>query len=93
MEKIKFGNYALIKMDVQEYNETYDCNAQEVLADYVKQVAWVEKYDDNGELTAMSMENMYVLEGGSLGFTSRGVLIEDADLSTCMEVIMWLEEL
>lgn len=92
METMRFGKYALIKMDVQEYNAKYECNMQERFGYDLQYIMWVEKYDSKGELIAMSEENMLVFEGNVFGYTSRG-LLEEAELGTCLEVIGWLEKL
>lgn len=92
MEKLIFGNFALIKMEVQEYDEMYACAMQEVYGQELEYVAWIEQYDDNGNIVGMSEENMLIFEDGTLAYTSRGYMCK-ANFYTCLRVILSIEEL
>ena len=92
MEKIKLGNFALIKMGVREYDEAYEADMQALCRKDLESIVWIEKYDENGDIVAMSAENMFVFADKTFAHTSRHACCE-ANLYTCLEAISWMEEL
>lgn len=91
MEKITLGNCALVKMEVQEYDKTYECDMEDLYGQELEYVAWVEKYDNEGNIVGASMESMLIYKNGTFAYTSRGYA-QECKLHEALEVILWIEE-
>ena len=92
MEKIKFGHLTMCKMGVEEYNNAYEADVEEQYGENLKELAWMEKYDNNGEVVACSMELMLIFGDNTFAYTSRG-FAQKSDLAYAFEAILWMEEL
>lgn len=96
MEKLALGNFVLCKMDVQEYDKAYEANTQEQYGEDVAYIAWIEQYateeHTQDSILAMSDENMLILKDGTFAHTGRGRAFR-ADFWTCINVILYMEEL
>lgn len=88
--KIKLGNFVLRKMDAQEYSKTYDVNVQEQYGKTIKSIVWLEQYNKQGELIAMSSENLLIYRNCVFAYTSRHTQVR-ASILECLKVIKCME--
>lgn len=88
--KIKLGKFVLRTMGANAYNKKYDANVQEQYGKNIRHIVWLEQYNKQGELVAMSEDCMLIFKNCTFAYTSRHAYFE-ANIFECFNVIKYME--
>ena len=91
MDKIRLGNFALIKMRAEEYDAAYDADSKAQYGEKLDSIVWIEQYDAEDEIVAMSAENLLVFCDKTFAHTSRHTHWE-GNFYTCLKAILNMEQ-